>query len=217
MFGKLLSKISKKAEEKSYEIKSKYMESVLGNEHNMVMHAIIPYDIGGSLDLYYYPNFMNGTAIASKELTNYKFSSPSNDWLDAYELVMVTNKKIDLDSVKDESIDVDSFSYDHKYINSILNMIGRYSAQAKLNPYETIEFPSDIDGVGGKCLILDILSEPIISKETKNRKFGLILIMEIHRDEMQFAMQQKGKELIEILKEKGVYPYSGINRKSVFA
>jgi hypothetical protein len=96
-------------------------------------------------------------------------------------------------------------------------MIGRYSTQAKLNPYETMEFPEDMDVVGGKCLILDILSEPYVCKETKNRKFGLMLIMEIHRDEMEFAMQQKGKELIEIFKDKNIYPFTGINRKSTIA
>ena len=75
----LFSMFNEKAEEKSYEIKSKFMETVLGKEHDMVMHAIIPYDIGGSLDLYYYPSFMGGTAIATKELTNFKFKKPEND------------------------------------------------------------------------------------------------------------------------------------------
>ena len=56
------------------------MQTILGPEHDMVMHAIIPYDIGGSLDLYYFPDFHGGTAIATKELTNYKFKSPSNDY-----------------------------------------------------------------------------------------------------------------------------------------
>lgn len=213
----IFTKFSEQAEEKSYEIKSMFMEKVLGKEHDMVMHAIIPYDIGGSLDLYYYPNYMGGTAIASKELTNYKFNKPKNDWLDAYELVMVTNNVIDLDSIKNEQAEPGSFAYDHKCINSILNMIGRYSNQAKLNPNETIEFPADMEGVGGKCLILDILSEPYVCKETKNKKFGLMLIMEIHRDEMEFAIKQKGKELIEMLKEHEIYPFTGINRKSIIA
>jgi hypothetical protein len=213
----LFSTFSEQAEEKSYEIKSQFMEKVLGKEHDIVMHAIIPYDIGGSLDLYYYPDYMGGTAVASKELANYKFNKPKNDWLDAYELVMVTNNKIDLDSVKNKQAEPGSFAYDHKLINSTLNMIGRYSTQATLNPYETLEFPADMEVVGGKCFILDILSEPYMCKETKNRKFGLLLIIEIHRDEMEFAMQQKGKELIEMLKENKVYPFTGINRKSIIA
>jgi hypothetical protein len=40
----------------------------------MVMHAIIPYAIGGGLDLYYYPNGLPGTAIATKELSERNWS-----------------------------------------------------------------------------------------------------------------------------------------------
>jgi len=215
MFIKWLKNIREKAEDEAYKIKDQYMESILGKENDISMHAIIPYCIGGALDLFYYPNYCNGTVIATKELTNYKFKKPKNDMYDAYELVMVTKHKIDLDSVKDDNPKENTFSYDHKYINYLLNFIGSYSITAKLNPFETIEFPKDMENVGGKCLIIDTFSEPLISKETRNKKFGLMLIMEIHRDEMEFAMQQKGRELIEKLKKEEIYPYTGINRPSV--
>jgi len=45
------------------------MEAILGKEHDMVMHAMIPYAIGGGLDLYYFPNKIEGVAIATKELS----------------------------------------------------------------------------------------------------------------------------------------------------
>jgi hypothetical protein len=215
MFKNIREKYVEESEDKAYEIKDKYMESILGEEYEKVMHALISFSVGGSLDLYYYPNYCNGTAIATKELTNYKFNKPKNDAYDAYELVMVTKHKINLESMKEENILSDTFAYDHKYINGILNCIARYSTEAKLNPHETIEFPEEMEDIGGKCLILDILSEPLCTNETRNKKFGLMLLMEIHRDEMEYAMQQNGKELIIKLKEKGVYPYTGINRPSV--
>ncbi len=204
-----------KKEEIAYDAKSKFMQKNLGNEHNLVMHAIIPYHIGGSLDLYYFPNFMKGTAIATKELTNYKFKKPSNDWFDSYELVMCTKHKIDLDSTKIENPKKNTFSYDHKYINYIINAVGRYSSLAKLNPYETIEFPDDFGEISEKCLILDSLTEPFIDKNTKNKKFGLMLVMEIHRSEMEYAMKQNGKELIDLLKKENIYPFTGIDRKPI--
>lgn len=43
-----------------YDRKSALMEESLGEEHDMVMHGIIPYAIGGFLDLDYYPNGMPG-------------------------------------------------------------------------------------------------------------------------------------------------------------
>jgi hypothetical protein len=191
------------------------MESILGQEYEKVMHAIIPFFAGGALDLYYYPSYCDGTAIATKELTDYKFNKPKNDVYDAYELVMITRHKINLDSTKEARPVENTFAYDHKYINGILNSIARYSTEAKLNPRDTIEFPDDTEVIGGKCLILDALSEPLRNNGTRKRNFGLMLLMEIHRDEMEYAMQQNGEELIERLKEKGVYPYTGIDRPSV--
>jgi hypothetical protein len=49
-----------------YDRKSTLMEEMLGKEHDMVMHSMIPYAIGGNLDLYYYPNGVTGTGVATK-------------------------------------------------------------------------------------------------------------------------------------------------------
>lgn len=201
------------------ETKSAFMERILGKEHNMVMHAIIPYAVGGTLDLYYYPNLPGGTAIATKELVDHKFNRPSNNYFDAYELVMCVRHPISFDQydvVNNVGNTVKgTFNREHAEVNAILNVIARYSSEAKLNPYETIEFPENFDVIGGKCMILDCFSEPYIDAKTNFKKFGLMLLMEIHRAEMEYAMQQKGKELLQLLKEKGIYPFTGIDRDLV--
>jgi hypothetical protein len=50
-----------------FDRKSAFMEKVLGKEHGMVMHAFVPYAIGGNLALFYFPNGIAGTAIVTKE------------------------------------------------------------------------------------------------------------------------------------------------------
>src|SRR5262245_48239113 len=62
-----------------YDRKSSLMEASLGKEHDMVMHAIIPYAVGGGLDLYYYPNGLPGTAIATKELSEVPNQGSANN------------------------------------------------------------------------------------------------------------------------------------------
>lgn len=222
MMKNFFSKFQKKQNEDQIQLdqaadetKSAFMERILGKEHNMVRHAIVAYAVGGSLDLYYYPNLPGGTAIATKELVDHKFNSPSNDYFDAYELVMCIKYPIDLDSTHTENPLKGTFAYEHKYMSRILNGIARYSSEAKLNPYETIEFPENFDVIGGKCMILDCFSEPYIDAKTNYKKFGLMLLMEIHRTEMEFAMQQKGRELLQLFKEKGIYPFTGIDRDPV--
>jgi len=192
--------------EKAQHVKSEYIKSIMGKQHDMVGHSPIPFKMGGALDEHYYPNYCDGTAIVTKELTDHRFDSPKNDVYDAYELVMITRNKIHSITGKF------ALEYDDGPISRILNTIGKYSAMAKLNPFETLEYN---DG----CLIILPFSEPLCNLETYYKKFGLMLLIEIHRDEMEYAMQSKStaKDLIEKLKQSGVYPFTGIKRPSVLA
>ncbi len=215
MFRKLFSKKKKlseeeeqKLEDKWYEEKSQLLESYLGKEHDMVMHAIIPYEVGGTLDFYYYPNDIEGTAIATKELTFSCKKSSSNDKYNKYELVMFTKHTLDLEQANDENT---AFGKAHRNITAILNPMASYSEQAKLNPNETCEFPADMEGIGGKCLMLSDYN----SKKEGKEDFGVMVVIEIFRSEMEFVMQSGGAELIVLLKDKGMYPYSDMDRKPV--
>jgi hypothetical protein len=192
-----------------YKKKSELMEAALGREHDRVMHAIIPYAVGGALDLYYYPHGIPGTAIATKELSDLPGEGSANNVFRCYELVMFTRHPLDLESVRDGRTD---FARAHSTINRILNPIARYSADAKLNPHETCEFPADMKHVGGRCLIFDALPCPSAGAA---EGFGLLLLIEIFRSEMQFAQRQGGGKLIERLKANGHYPYSDLDRKPV--
>lgn len=190
-----------------YDTKSAAMAGVLGEEHDIVMHALIPYAIGGGLDLYYFPNGVEGTAIATKELCETQGEGSSNDVFETYELAMFTRHPLSLDDAKDEST---PFGSVHHSINAVLNCIAPYSAQATLNPNETCEFPEDMDMVGGKCLIFDAYGF-----DGTRAKFGVLAIIEIHRSEMDYARKRGGKKLIAKLKKAGYYPYSDMDRPAV--
>ncbi|HUQ71239.1 MAG TPA: hypothetical protein VM165_17055 [Planctomycetaceae bacterium] len=190
-----------------YDRKSTLMESALGSEHDMVMHAMIPYSIGGALDLYYYPNGRIGTAIATKELCELPGEGSTNDAYRTYELVMFTRHSLNLDEAKD---DATAFGKAHKSINAILNCIALYSAQATLNPNETCEFPADMEVVGGKCVIFDGYTP---SSDDGPAEFGLMAVIEVFRSEMEYARAHGGAELIQRLVDHGYYPYSDLDRE----
>ncbi len=190
-----------------YDTKTAMMVDILGEEHDIVMHALIPYAIGGGLDLYYFPSGLSGTAIATKELCETPGEGSSNDVFETYELVMFTRHALSLDEAKDEST---PFGRAHHTINAILNCIAPYSAQATLNPHETCEFPEDMETVGGKCLIFDTYGF-----DGNRADFGLLTIIEIHRSEMNYAREHGGKKLLAKMKKAGYYPYSDIERPAV--
>jgi Suppressor of fused protein (SUFU) len=192
-----------------YDHKSKLLEQSLGKEHDMVMHAIIPYAIGGALDLYYYPNGIPGTGIATKELSELPDQGSSNASFQTYELVMFTRHRLNLDEAKDEK---SPFGAAHSNINAILNLIARYSESASLNPGETCEFPKEMEGVGGKCLIFDSYG---LHNDELSTNFGLLLIIEVFRSEMDYARENGGAALLHRLKNAGHYPYSDLDREAV--
>jgi hypothetical protein len=189
--------------------KSKLMEAVLGREHDMVMHAIIPYAVGGGLDLYYFPHGVPGTAIATKELSEMPGVGSKNDTFACYELAMFTKHPIDLDAAKSDD---HPFGIAHRNINTILNFIAPYSAQATLNPRETCEFPQDMDRVGGKCLIFDAYGAVA---HTSAGSFGILAVIEVFRSEMAYAREQGGEALLTLMKTAGHYPYSDLDRSPV--
>ncbi|MDA0835458.1 MAG: suppressor of fused domain protein [Planctomycetota bacterium] len=200
--------------EEWYERKTALMEQTLGTEHDMVMHAIIPYELGGGLDLYYFPNGIPGTGVATKELSTFPDSGSNNAVYLTYELLMFTRHALSLDDASDEKT---PFGKAHHNINAILNLIAPYSEDAELNPRETCEFPDDMETVGGKCLIFDGYTPYADEDDPQGEMedFGLLLLIEIFRSEMEFAREHGGAELIEKLKAAGHYPYSDMDRKPV--
>lgn len=196
--------------EEWYARKTAWMEETLGKEHDMVMHAIIPYSIGGGLDLYYFPNGMAGTAIATKELCELpdEEGSSNSNWR-WYELVMFTRHSLNLANAHDGNT---PFGRAHATINAILNCIAPYSATAELLPHQTCEFPAEMDSIGGKCLIFDEIGA---HQDASGDTFGLLGIIEVFRSEMEFAQENGGAELIRRLKIKGHYPYSDLDREAV--
>ena len=186
--------------------KSRMLEVFLGKEHDMVLHAMIPYAVGGTLDLYYYPNDIEGVAIATKELAETPSSGSGNDHFTVYELAMFTKYSLDMDQAYNADV---PFGRAHLNINSILNTIAGYSSEATLNPNETCEFPGEMKDIGGKCLIFDAYNSP------SSANFGVLAVIEIFRSEMEFARANGGAALLQKLKDAGCYPYSDMERNPV--
>jgi len=192
-----------------YERKSALMEEALGKEFEYVMHALIPYSIGGSLDLYYYPNGIPGTGIATKELSEEPGEGSTNSVYRNYELVMFTRHAVHLEEAPGTKT---PFGRIHANISAILNCIAVYSAQAELNPRETCEFPAEMGQLGGKCLVFDGYTP---WTEDEATEFGLLAVIEVFRSEMEWARSMGTDVLLRRLKESGHYPYSDLDREPV--
>jgi Suppressor of fused protein (SUFU) len=194
--------------EKDYELKENALEHVLGKMAAVVGHALIPFDIGDAVDMYYFPNHIAGTGFATMELIDPEGNGPKPNNYGTYELVAFTK----LSSTEDDDDD-SPFNVIQSRICGIFTETGKYSFDAVLKPGDTCGIPSDNDE--NRCLILDNYRPDGRDFNVGERKHHLLLCIEIFRSEMEFAMENGSARLFELLKLKGYYPYSDLDREAV--
>ncbi|MDR6966883.1 hypothetical protein J2X31_000883 [Flavobacterium arsenatis] len=193
---------------KDYELKEQGLENVLGKMHGIVGHAIIPFSIGGAVDMYYFTNHIKGTGFATMELINPEGNGPKPNKIGTYELVAFTKLHYN-----DNEENQTEFNTIERRFCGIFTTIANYSFQAVLNPKETIEVPNGTDE--NNCLILDNYIPENKTFKIGERSHHLLLCLEVFRSEMEFARKNGSEKLLELLKVKGYYPYSDLDRESV--
>jgi hypothetical protein len=96
----------------------------------------------------------------------------------------------------------------------VMTVVARYSYEAVLNPRETAELPGE-EGERGPCLVFDAWDAGRAVLEINGKPHGLLLCIEVHPAEMEYAMKNGTAKLLEKLKAARVYPYSDLDRPPV--
>jgi hypothetical protein len=191
-----------------YEQKTIGLEAVLGKMHESVGHAIIPFSIGGAVDMYYFANHIPGTGFATMELLDPNGEGPKPNNLGTYELVGFTRHQIDLNEQASTS-----FNQIDRRMCGIFTRIGNYSSDAVLKPGDTCEVPTDDEE--NRCIIFDHYNPNGIEFKIGDKTHHLLLCLEVFPKEMDYARENGSSRLLSILKEKNCYPYSDLDRQPV--
>ena len=206
------SEFSEEEYDRHYEAKQAALEKILGPMYELVGHAIIPFQIGGAVDMYYFPNGIKGTGFATMELIEPDGAGPKPNRIGTYELVAFTKLTI---PAKEDKREDQPFNKIERRMCGILTTIGSFSYEAVLNPGETCEVPGG-EGEPNKCLIFDNYSPNGESFEIDGKEHCLLLCIEVFRSEMEYAMEHGSSIVLSKLKAMGFYPYSDLDREPVY-
>jgi len=213
IFGKKTDPVVKEFSEEEfqndYDLKSLGLETVLGKMHELVGHAIIPFSIGGAVDMYYFPNHIEGTGFATMELLDPDGTGPLPNRQGTYELVAFT--KHDYNNSDDTQ---NEFNLIERKVCGIFTTTGFFSRQAVLNPNETCEVPNG-EGEENTCVVFDNYLPDNKGFRIGDRNHHLLLCIQIFRSEMEYSRTNGSEKLFAKLKEAGHYPYSDLDRQPV--
>ena len=191
-----------------YQLKEEGLEYVLGKMYGMVGHAIIPFEVGGTVDMYYFLNHITGTGFATMELLDPEGNGPKPNRIGTYELVGFTRYPYDTSNEQETP-----FNLIERRFCGTFTTIGNYSFEAVLNPGDTCEVPRDNED--NRCVVFDLYQPDNKQFKIGDRKHHLLLCLEIFRSELDFARENSSTALFELLKLKGYYPYSDLDRQPV--
>lgn len=193
--------------DQDYDLKVKGLEAMLGKMHDLVGHAVIPYDVGGTVDMYYFPNHIPGTGFATMELLQPDGTGPLKNRFGTFELIAFT--RLAYDSGNDTP-----FNRIEREICHIFTTVARFSQEAVLKPGDTCEVPNG-DDESNTCLVFDLYEPDKKHFTIGNRRHHLLLCIQIFKSEMEYARKNGSDVLFKMLKAAGHYPYSDIDRESV--
>jgi hypothetical protein len=211
---KYKSKFSDEEYERDYELKKVALERILGPMHNTVGHAIIPFHVGGAVDMYYFPKTIPGTAFVTMELIEPDGSGPKPNRIGTYELIAFTKLKISGNLAPKDPKQMTPFNKIERNMCGILTRVGFYSYDAVLNPGDTSEIPWEKSETN--CLIFDEYKKDGVDFEINGKRHCLLLCIEVFKSEMEYAMKNSSAPVLKKLKEKGYYPYSDLDREPVY-
>lgn len=218
LFGKKQkAEMSKKQKQEQldplFQAKKEAMENILGEMYGLVGHAIIPFQIGGAVDMYYFPNAREGMAFATMELIESESKGPIPNRNGMFELLAFTRHKVDKQVGGITEAIGDPVDTIERRICGIFTTIGNYSYTAKLEPGDTCEIPND-EG-DNTCLVFDEYKIDGRNFMINGKMYGLLVCIEVFRSEMEYAMKYGSLELFKKLKETGCYPFSDLDRDPV--
>jgi len=214
------------ADEAFAEAKQAALERALGPMDEMVLHSLVPFFMGGDLDLYMFSRCMPGTVVATQELIGRgKKERPRAGRIGAYELVACMKPGVVLETEASEdggAGDGVGFVTGGErdgigLVRRMLNPLAQYAFMARLNPGETAEIPMG-EGEPNLPVLFDEFrpeDRGLAPFEVGGERFGLLLCVPLHGSELAFARQEGTGKLKERLEAAGVWPYADLSRAAV--
>lgn len=191
LFGRRKAKAS---HEDSFDATSAALEALLGKADDGVLHSMVPLELGGFSDVLTFRRYLPGVAYVTAELIGSDGQKANR--LGKYELMMCMRAESD-------------------WAGNLVSRLARYTLDAKLEPGETMDIgPAVPEGSSIEALLFTVPDLPKPTLDVLGVRAGLLLCIGITGPELAACHGHGASEVVAILKQKGIFPYTDLNRAS---
>lgn len=177
--------------QRTWDARQAALESVLGKSDGRVLHAGVPFNLGGQADVLMFRNHIPGVVAATCELLGEP--SQKQNSIGTFELAIAQRE-------------------DHEWRPSVISHLARYTCEQRIGLGNTMDLGPNFPK---RSTMAGLLFAAYRRFEYAGSKAGLLLCISISREEMEACQAGKTKQVFAALKSSGIYPYSDLFRKSV--
>tara|TARA_R110000737_G_scaffold251825_4_gene261420 strand:+ start:2144 stop:2788 length:645 start_codon:yes stop_codon:yes gene_type:complete len=178
----------------------------LGEPTDSVIFSPLPFQFGGMVNLWVFPNKIPGAILTTMQLVAPGRTDQKKGPLGKYELAMAV--KEDLSTVEQLQAESDNPDSSLNLVRRLITAISGYSQMAVLQPGETAELPTEDPEEPSIYLLFDTIIKPDNATLIGNDTLALLLIMKITKQDFVYKETHGGEALIKQLKEAKRYPYT---------
>lgn len=168
---------------------------ILGKPADTVLHAVIPFQLGGAADVLPFPDFTPGITYVTAEMTGEDVGQRPTS-LGNYELMICARQEL-------------------QKAGDLISNLARYTCDAELEPGETMDLGTFFGDSTIRALLFTHPREQAAHFEFLGQRYGLLLCIGITAEELAFKEVHGSESLLVLLREHGVYPYTTLDRPSV--
>jgi len=168
---------------------------ILGTPTDRVFHAPVPMYLGGFADVLPFPHYVPGMTYVTADLTGEDVGQlPSS--LGNYELMVCVREELPRAA-------------------DMISRLARYTCEAELEAGETMDLPDFFSESVIKALLFAHPADQPVQFEFLGTQYGLLLCIGITAEELAFRRANGSDALLAVLKQRGVFPYTVLQRESV--
>jgi hypothetical protein len=164
------------------------ISDVLGQPYNSIYHAPHPFQLGGHADVAAFPDHRNGIAYVTVELSG----KPTACYAD-YELMICHRQPSD-------------------WGPNVISRLAPYTQQAYIHPGDSMDID---DATPASSEIKAFVFNDYASFQLFGETFQLRLCIGITKAELKYKMDNGAEQLVAMLKEGDVYPFTDLDRRSI--